>query len=251
MKGIKKILCCLFCLLMLPLTGCDISNGGGIIPPTGTFKLNIIDDNNFIYDKPEERYSYFAPGTIIKLHSYPIMDADLYMYVDGELYSKQTSIETYEGCVREYSFTMPIGEATLLFSTNPFSPHTHYSFADIFNWVSLLNENTLKAIEIEDGYIGVDPNNPNNAPIIRYSEKIEDINYNLHVLENEPLVKVDNYEPVDGGWYRKVKYITFEGKEYILEISNGMVFWSDFSSYEYFRFDRTPTNYPDIITESN
>lgn len=87
--------------------------------------------------------------------------------------------------------------------------------------------------------------------MIRYSEKIEDINYNLHFLENEPLVKMHNYEPVDGGWYRKVKYITFEGQEYILEISNGMVFWNDFSSYEYFRFDRTPTNFPDIITESN
>ena len=48
--------------------------------------------------------------------------------------------------------------------------------------MSLLNETTLKAIEIEDGYIGVDPNDPNNAPMIRYSEKIEDINYNLHFL---------------------------------------------------------------------
>lgn len=147
---------------------------------------------------------------------------------------------------------MPTGEAILQFSTDPFhADKYYYYFVDIFNWVSLLNETTLKAIEIEDGYIGVDPNDPNNAPMIRYSEKIEDINYNLHFLKNEPLVKMHNYEPVDGGWYRKVKYITFEGQEYILEISNGMVFWNDFSSYEYFRFDRTPTNFPDIITESN
>ena len=188
MKNIKKILCFLLLLLLIPFTGCDFSNGGGKIPPTGTFKLNIIDSNYFIYDKPEEQYSYFAPGNEIKLHSYPIMDADLYMYVDGEFYSKQTSIETDEGYIWEYTFTMPIGETILEFSTDPFSPHTYYSFADIFNWVSLLNESTLKAIEIKDGYIGVDPNNPNNAPIIRYSEKIEDINYNLQVLENETLV---------------------------------------------------------------
>ena len=220
---------------------------GENIVPTGQFKLTIIDEHDYIYDKPEQQY--FTPFTEIKLHSYPIMDADLCMYVDGELYSKQTSIETDEGYIWEYSFIMPIGETILEFSTDPFSPHTYYSFADIFNWVSLLNETTLKAIEIEDGYIGVDPNNPNNAPIIRYSEKIEDINYNLQVLENEPLVKMHNYEPVDGGWYRKVKYITFEGQEYILKISNGKVLWNNFSSYEYFRFDRTPCNIPDIITE--
>ena len=64
----------------------------GKIPPTGTFKLNIIDNNSFIYDKPEEQYSYFAPGTIIKLHTYPIMDVDLMMYVNGEFHSKQTCI---------------------------------------------------------------------------------------------------------------------------------------------------------------
>lgn len=174
------------------------------------------------------------------------------MYVNGEFHSKQTSIETDDGYIWEYSFVMPTGEAILQFSTDPFhADKYYYYFVDIFNWVSLLNETTLKAIEIEDGYIGVDPNDPNNAPMIRYSEKIEDINYNLHFLENELLVKMHNYEPVDGGWYRKVKYITFEGQEYILEISNGMVFWNDFSSYEYFRFDRTPTNFPDIITESN
>lgn len=146
---------------------------------------------------------------------------------------------------------MPTGEAILEFLTDQFhADKYYYYFADIFNLVSLLNETTLKVIEIKDGYIGVDPNDPNNARIIRYSEKIEDINYNLSILKEEPLVKTDNLETPPGGWYRNVKYITFEGKEYILKISNGMVFWNDFSSYEYFRFDRTPTNFPDIITES-
>ena len=57
----------------------------------------------------------FTPFTEIKLHSYPIMDADLVMYVDGEFYSKQTSIETDKGYIWEYTFTMPIDEATLEF----------------------------------------------------------------------------------------------------------------------------------------
>lgn len=173
------------------------------------------------------------------------------MYVNGQFHSKQTCIETNDGYIWEYSFVVPTGEAILEFLTDQFhADKYYYYFADIFNLVSLLNETTLKVIEIKDGYIGVDPNDPNNARIIRYSEKIEDINYNLSILKEEPLVKTDNLETPPGGWYRNVKYITFEGKEYILKISNGMVFWNDFSSYEYFRFDRTPTNFPDIITES-
>ena len=43
------------------------------------------------------------------------MDADLVMYVDGEFYSKQKDIETDGGYIWEYTFTMPIDEATLEF----------------------------------------------------------------------------------------------------------------------------------------
>jgi hypothetical protein len=89
------------------------SFGGEQIPPTGQFKLTIIDEHGYIYDKPEQQY--FTPFTEIKLHSYPIMDADLVMYVDGEFYSKQKDIETDDGYIWEYTFTMPIDEATLEF----------------------------------------------------------------------------------------------------------------------------------------
>ena len=83
------------------------------IPPTGQFKLTIIDEHDYIYDKPEQQR--FTPFSEIKLHSYPIMDADLVMYVDGEFYSKQKDIETDDGYIWEYTFTMPIDKATLEF----------------------------------------------------------------------------------------------------------------------------------------
>lgn len=83
------------------------------IPPTGLFKLTIIDEHDYIYDKPEQQR--FTPFSEIKLHSYPIMDADLVMYVNGEFYSKQKDIETDKGYIWEYTFTMPINEATLEF----------------------------------------------------------------------------------------------------------------------------------------
>ena len=83
------------------------------IPPTGLFKLTIIDEHDYIYDKPEQQY--FTPFTEIKLHSYPIMDADLVMYVNGEFYSKQKDIETDKGYIWEYTFTMAVDKATLEF----------------------------------------------------------------------------------------------------------------------------------------
>ena len=83
------------------------------IPPTRLFKLTIIDEHDYIYDKPEQQY--FTPFTEIKLHSYPIMDADLVMYVDGEFYSKQKDIETDKGYIWEYTFTMAVDKATLEF----------------------------------------------------------------------------------------------------------------------------------------
>lgn len=84
-----------------------------LVPPTGQFKLTIIDEHDYIYDKPEQQY--FTPFTEIKLHSYPIMDADLVMYVNGEFYSKQKDIETDKGYIWEYTFTMPVDKATLEF----------------------------------------------------------------------------------------------------------------------------------------
>lgn len=82
--------------------------------PTGTFKLNIIDEQNYIYDKPEKT-TMFAPGTTILFHSLPIMDADLVMYVNDAYYSKQSIVEINDEYVWEYSFVMPINETTIKF----------------------------------------------------------------------------------------------------------------------------------------
>ena len=86
-----------------------------LIPPTGTFKLTIEDDRNLIIDKAEDRDSYYAPGTVIKLHSYPICDADLEMWVDGEFFCKQTDVTVNGQFMWEFTFVMPIDPATLTF----------------------------------------------------------------------------------------------------------------------------------------
>lgn len=59
--------------------------------PTGTFKLNIIDEQNYIYDKPEKT-TMFAPGTTILFHSLPIMDADLVIYVNDAYFENKSLV---------------------------------------------------------------------------------------------------------------------------------------------------------------
>lgn len=235
---ITKIIC--FFLFIFLMVGCE-----NVIAPTETYKLTIIDEQDFIYDKPKQ--DEIASGTKITLHANPIMDADLIMFIDGDYYATQKDIETKKGYIWEYSFIMPTKDVTIEFSTDPFHIDKYYYFSDVFKWVKSLNEDTLKAIEVEDGYIGV---NPNISPTIRYSEELEDIRYNIKVLNEEPLIKLDDNEIIDGGSYRKIKYITFSGNEYILTISNGRILWESFSSYKYFRFYRTQPNYPDIISDN-
>ena len=91
--------------------------GGEATPPTptGTLKLNIEDSNNYIYDKPDDNESYFYPGEIITLHSFPIMDADLSMYINDEFYSIQNCILIEEKFIWEYSFEMPNRESIVSF----------------------------------------------------------------------------------------------------------------------------------------
>ena len=86
----------------------------GVIP-TGTYKLNIIDKNDYIMNKPKEYESHFAPNTELKFYAYPIMDADLALYVNGKFYSIQNTVLVDGKYVWEYSFIMPAEEVTIEF----------------------------------------------------------------------------------------------------------------------------------------
>ena len=87
----------------------------GKYKPNGTYKLNIIDEYDFIINKPKKYDSYFNPNTEIVLYAYPIMDADLAMYVDGEFYSIQKSVLVGEKYLWEYHFIMPNSETMIEF----------------------------------------------------------------------------------------------------------------------------------------
>ncbi len=68
------------------------------------YSLKIVDDNEFIYDKPVDEY--FQSGKVLKFQSNVIYDADLGMYVNGQLSSIQKAVETENGYIWEYTFEM-------------------------------------------------------------------------------------------------------------------------------------------------
>lgn len=188
---------------------------------------------------------WYKKGTKISYKVENVADITFYSYLNNEILEPYKDDGVLSG-YKYYEFTMPEQGSMLVLTSDIFYVYREYSFNELFPWVSSINKDNVKGIRIEDGYIGVDPETAN--PEIRYSEDIRDIEYNLTVLE-EPLIKYgQNIEP--GGSYRNVTFVLKE-TEHTIQIINGKIFWNDFSNYQYFRFDRTPSitfdiSYPSI-----
>lgn len=101
----KKIICILLSLIMIfLLVGCNQVDTMPLIFDVESYQIKFIDENNLIYDLPENRIC--VPNTVFTFHAYPITDADLAMYVNGEKKCIQTNIETDDGYIWEYTFEM-------------------------------------------------------------------------------------------------------------------------------------------------
>lgn len=78
------------------------------------YKVTIVDKYNEFIDKPNREY--FVAGMVITIHCYPIMDADLVMYINGERIGIQKSVKTNDGdYIWEYSFTVPEEDIVVTF----------------------------------------------------------------------------------------------------------------------------------------
>ena len=78
------------------------------------YKVTIVDKYNEFFDKPTGEY--FEEGTVITMHCYPIMDADLVMYINGERVGIQNAVEGADGYyIWEYSFVVPAEDITITF----------------------------------------------------------------------------------------------------------------------------------------
>lgn len=207
----------------------------------GAYLLRVSGNSNASPDLPKT--GHYAPGHKFSFKVEHVTDLTFYAYLNKELLTPVKDDGTLGG-YSFYEFEMPSQDSALVITSDEFYVYRPYSFAEVFSWVNAITKDTLKGVRIEDGYIGVDPETAN--PTIKYSEDERDIDYNLMVLEKEPLVKTGN-QHVPGGTYRLVTYVLNNSAEYEIEINNGHVIYRDFDSYQEFRFDSTPTNMPDVF----
>ena len=207
----------------------------------GAYLLRVSGNSNASPDSPKT--GHYAPGHKFSFKVEHVTDLTFYAYLNKELLTPVKDDGTLGG-YSFYEFEMPSQDSALVITSDEFYVYRPYSFAEVFSWVNAITKDTLKGVRIEDGYIGINPETSN--PTIKYSEDERDIDYNLMVLETEPLIKTEN-QYIDGGTYRLVTYILNNGAEYKITINNGHVIYRDFNSYQEFRFDSTPTNMPDVF----
>mgnify|MGYP003292172109 CR=1 FL=1 len=186
----------------------------GIIP-TGTYKLNIIDNNDYIMNKPKEYESFFVPGSEVVFYSYPIMDVDLAMYVNGEFNSIQNTVLLDGKYVWEYRFTIPAEEVTLEFKVEGIK---YTAIKDLLE-IPLINSSDVVEVRYENGAIGVEAGSFTN---IEYSTNNNDINSVLSILEMVSVEEPANDWQTEGGSYVKYTIYTPE-KTYDIEIVNGYI----------------------------
>ena len=183
------------------------------------YKLTIIDEDSFIYDKPAE--TSCESDTKIVMHSRPIIDADLAMYINGEFHSIQNTIIINDEYVWEYSFIMPERDTTIEFKTQALE---YFDVKTILDIPSLTREDILR-ITVNSVNLSNTPN-PNPIPgslrVVFSSTDYEDITYMLGFLNaNVVEDKSDNWQD-DTGSCKKYSIYTID-KKYDFEIINGYI----------------------------
>lgn len=189
----------------------------------------------------------YTAGKIISFKVEIVTDVSFIPYLNNEklVYTKE---DGSVGGYKYYSFKMPDHDSTLAISGDHFYIDKNYSFNELYYWVANLNEDNVKGIKIEEDHPA---DNSYSAYTSRYSEKKEDIKYNLDILNNQKLVKANDVEFTHETRSKDVTFICSNDTEYKLEIWDGIIVWRDFSSSQCFRFADNTANYPDIITENN
>lgn len=179
------------------------------------YKLTIIDEDSFIYDKPAE--TSCESDTKIVMHSRPIIDADLAMYINGEFHSIQNIIIVNDETVWEYSFIMPERDTTIEFKTQAIE---EFNVKTILGIPSLTREDILRII-YHTINLSSDPI-PGSLKIVISTTDYEDITSMLCFLDANVVEDRSNNWQEDAGSCKKCSICTID-KKYDFEIINGYI----------------------------
>jgi len=179
------------------------------------YKLTIIDEDNLIYDKPTE--TSCESDTKIVMHSRPIIDADLAMYINGEFHSIQNTIIVNDEYVWEYSFIMPERDTTIEFKTQALE---EFNVKTILGIPSLTREDILRII-YHTINLSSEPI-PGSLRIVISTTDYEDITSMLCFLDANVVEDRSNNWQEDAGSCEKYSICTID-KKYDFEIINGYI----------------------------
>ena len=166
----------------------------------------------------------YSAGIMLEFYAYPIMDADLAMYVNGEFYQTQDTVKIDGEYRWRYSLLLPYEDIDIEFKV------ISIEYSDVRNILDIpeLSLDDIVEVRYERGYIGVAPGSLTN---ILYSTDMEDKDMALSLLEMPVYEDVTDNWQVDGGGY--ILYSIFTNNErYDIKISNGYI-WVNQKHYKF------------------
>ena len=160
----------------------------------------------------------YKAGTVVKIKTHVIMDAGIYIFVNGE----EIPMTHYDSDYWGYEFVMPAEDITIHITTDQFYGRDEYSFNELCYWTNLLQRDVLK-VSIKT----TDYNNEHSFIETRYSTKQEDID-SFKAIFDQTLVKVSNSEATDSNFgYEYLFYFDDEHGDF-LRFGDKFYHWNDF-----------------------
>ncbi len=182
---------------------------------TDQFEVSVLDNGNDIINNLSSHAGIYTPGSLLSFYSYPVMDVDLAMYVNGEFYGIQNTIKVNDAYMWKYTFVMPACDVVIEFKTSSIE---YTNIRSVFAIPNFSVSEILK-VRYEKGNIGIAPGNLTN---IKYSADFEDKNSVLELLEMPIYEDRNNNWNIDGGSYVCYSIIT-KDERYDITISNGYI----------------------------
>ena len=211
MKNIKKIFCCFFFLLMIPLTGCGFSNNE-------KHKLNIKDLKNIILNINEicesnESYGLYKKGDVITFEIQFFSGFEASLLIDETVY-RPTYIEAWKPGYIKYA--MPDYDVDVASMING-CVGDELKLCETIEWGLKITDESLDYIDVQRVYLGVAPEN-------RYGEsaRIYNEGNKFSGWFNRTLIRERTYN-VEGGSGYDITFNLNDETSYKLSIMNNYI----------------------------
>ena len=244
----KRFICLvlLVCMVITVFTGCE-----------SLFHLYRVEVTGSKNDLASPISPFCQAGKTIEIKTYSIMDASIYVFVNGE----EISMSRYDSGYWYFEFVMPEENVTIHLTHDPFYGRDEYEFSELIYWAEHL-KNGIGGKPISKVSVKIENYADKTAFVeTRYSSKQEDID-SFIAITNQKLIKVDRDTVTDSD-YRNTYTFFCEDNPYTGDWVGELIFYGEIYNHYYnetsfpqtFRFEDPdylmPTiDDPDLVTYS-